>query len=163
YGDGVERAAVGEPDSAGRSVPEMERRDEPVGAGDAGCGVQRFRTERDGDGPDGRLLVSADLGHGGGGAVAGHGRRFERHGDVRGARTATTVALVEGRGVGPTPPSARHVLTWNGVRWGPRAPTGQATSTFGRTGAVTSQTGDYSFAQISGSATAGQLPPAGGD
>ena len=34
---------------------------------------------------------------------------------------------------------------------------------FGRTGAVTAQAGDYSFGQISGSATVGQLPAAGGD
>lgn len=32
------------------------------------------------------------------------------------------------------------------------------TSVFGRTGAVTAQTGDYSFSQISGSVAAGQLP-----
>ena len=32
------------------------------------------------------------------------------------------------------------------------------TSVFGRTGVITSATGDYSFSQISGSATAGQLP-----
>jgi len=35
---------------------------------------------------------------------------------------------------------------------------GSLTSVFGRTGAVTSQNGDYSFSQISGQATVGQLP-----
>jgi len=40
---------------------------------------------------------------------------------------------------------------------------GLISSVFGRTGAVTAQTGDYSFAQISGMAGAGQLPGAGGD
>jgi hypothetical protein len=34
---------------------------------------------------------------------------------------------------------------------------------FGRTGAVTAQTADYSFAQISGAVGSGQLPSAGGD
>ena len=37
------------------------------------------------------------------------------------------------------------------------------TSLFGRTGAVTGQTGDYSFTQISGTVGSAQLPTAGGD
>jgi hypothetical protein len=40
---------------------------------------------------------------------------------------------------------------------------GAVSSVFGRTGAVVSQTGDYSFPQISGTATSSQLPNAGGD
>src|SRR6202021_1751831 len=36
-------------------------------------------------------------------------------------------------------------------------------SVFGRTGAVTAQTGDYTFSQLGGSVTSGQLPQAGGD
>jgi hypothetical protein len=40
---------------------------------------------------------------------------------------------------------------------------GTVSSVFGRTGAVLSQTGDYSFGQISGSVGSSQLPGAGGD
>jgi hypothetical protein len=40
---------------------------------------------------------------------------------------------------------------------------GAVTSVFGRTGAVTSQAGDYNFGQISGAASSSQLPSAGGD
>ncbi|MBV9504185.1 MAG: hypothetical protein JO323_04180 [Acidobacteriia bacterium] len=40
---------------------------------------------------------------------------------------------------------------------------GNITSVFGRTGVVTAQSGDYSFAQISGSVAGTQLPAAGGD
>src|ERR1700744_5256701 len=35
-------------------------------------------------------------------------------------------------------------------------------SIFGRTGSVTAQTGDYSFSQLSGTLSGGQLPAAGG-
>jgi hypothetical protein len=40
---------------------------------------------------------------------------------------------------------------------------GAVSSVFGRTGAVTAQTGDYGFGQISGAVASGQLPGAGGD
>lgn len=40
---------------------------------------------------------------------------------------------------------------------------GAVSSVFGRAGAVAAQTGDYGFAQISGTVAAGQLPGAGGD
>jgi hypothetical protein len=40
---------------------------------------------------------------------------------------------------------------------------GAVSSIFGRTGAVTAQTGDYGFGQISGTVASGQLPGAGGD
>ncbi len=36
-------------------------------------------------------------------------------------------------------------------------------SVFGRTGSVAAQSGDYSFSQLSGTASSGQLPAAGGD
>ena len=45
----------------------------------------------------------------------------------------------------------------------PQAQAGGVTSLFGRTGAVTAQTADYSFAQISGTVQSAQLPSAGGD
>jgi hypothetical protein len=40
---------------------------------------------------------------------------------------------------------------------------GAVSSVFGRTGAVTAQSGDYSFGQISGAIASAQLPAAGGD
>jgi hypothetical protein len=40
---------------------------------------------------------------------------------------------------------------------------GAVTSVFGRTGAVTSEAGDYNFGQISGAVASSQLPSAGGD
>src|SRR5262249_55085619 len=43
------------------------------------------------------------------------------------------------------------------------ASSGAVSSAFGRTGAVTAQTGDYSFGQIAGTIGSGQLPSAGGD
>jgi hypothetical protein len=52
---------------------------------------------------------------------------------------------------------------WSGAQWAPATVAAGVTSTFGRTGAITAQTGDYSFGQISGSVAAGQLPALGGD
>lgn len=43
------------------------------------------------------------------------------------------------------------------------AGSGAVNSVFGRTGAVTAQTGDYNFGQISGTVGSSQLPGAGGD
>ncbi len=84
-------------------------------------------------------------------------------GDLSGTLGTATVSAIQGRAVAATAPSTGHVLSWNGAQWTPSAPSGQVTSTFGRTGAVTAQSGDYTFGQISGTATAAQLPPAGGD
>jgi hypothetical protein len=49
--------------------------------------------------------------------------------------------------------------TWTQMSGG----AGSVASVFGRTGAVTAQSGDYAFSQLSGTATAAQLPAAGGD
>jgi hypothetical protein len=46
--------------------------------------------------------------------------------------------------------TSSQVLTWNGTAWAPAAPSGSVFSVFGRTGVVVAQSGDYSYAQISG-------------
>jgi hypothetical protein len=84
-------------------------------------------------------------------------------GDLTGGLNAPTVVRLQGRPVGSTVPSAGQVLAWNGSQWTPQTQTGGVTSTFGRTGAITAQTGDYSFTQILGTVGSGQLPSAGGD
>jgi ribosomal protein L35AE/L33A len=84
-------------------------------------------------------------------------------GDLSGALTNATVAKMQGRAISATAPTSGQVLTWSGTQWTAQAPTGGVTSTFGRTGAVTAQTGDYSFGQISGTVGTGQLPTIGGD
>jgi hypothetical protein len=85
-------------------------------------------------------------------------------GDLSGALSAPTVAGIQSRPVAPSAPSAGQVLAWNGAQWAPQALAGvSVTSMFGRTGAVTAQSGDYSFAQISGIVGSAQLPSAGGD
>ena len=83
-------------------------------------------------------------------------------GDLSGVLTSATVGRIQNRPIAATPPSTGHVLTWDGAQWGPSAPSG-LTSMFGRTGAVTAQAGDYSFGQISGTVTGGQLPATSGD
>lgn len=50
--------------------------------------------------------------------------------------------------------------TWTQVTSGA---SGAVNSVFGRTGAVSAQSGDYGFSQLSGTANSGQLPAAGGD
>src|ERR1035438_5839300 len=54
--------------------------------------------------------------------------------------------------------STGQVLTWNGTKWVPQTATGGVSSVFGRSGAVSAATGDYSFLQISGSLSNTQLP-----
>jgi hypothetical protein len=84
-------------------------------------------------------------------------------GDLSGAMGTPTVAGIQNRPVAASAPAVGQVLAWNGSQWAPQAQSGGVSSTFGRTGAITAQTGDYTFAQISGSVAAGQLPGAGGD
>src|SRR6185369_15031901 len=60
-------------------------------------------------------------------------------------------------------PTIGQMLGWDGAQWTPQTVAGGVTSTFGRTGAVTAQAGDYTFSQISGAAAVGQLPATGGD
>jgi hypothetical protein len=54
--------------------------------------------------------------------------------------------------------STGQVLTWNGTKWVPQTATGGVSSVFGRSGAVSAATGDYSFSQISGSLSSTQIP-----
>ena len=61
------------------------------------------------------------------------------------------------------PPADGQYLGWNisANQWEPKTlPAVLVASVFGRTGPVVSQNGDYSFAQISGSVGAAQLPAA---
>jgi hypothetical protein len=77
-------------------------------------------------------------------------------GDVSGRPDALTVMRVQGRPVSSAAPLNGQALVWNSVasQWQPQN-SGAATiaSIFGRTGAVTAQTGDYTFGQIGGSVT----------
>jgi hypothetical protein len=84
-------------------------------------------------------------------------------GDLTGGLSAPTVVRIQGRPVAPTIPSSGQVLAWNGSQWTPQTQTGGVASMFGRTGVVAAQTGDYSFPQILGTVSSGQLPSAGGD
>jgi hypothetical protein len=59
-----------------------------------------------------------------------------------------------------SPQSGTLVLSAAGGGGGSMSP---VTSVFGRLGAITAQTGDYTFAQIAGSVAGNQLPAAGGD
>jgi hypothetical protein len=78
--------------------------------------------------------------------------------------TAARVTGLQSRPIATTVPATGQVLAWDGTQWLPQALSGVGvTSVFGRTGTVTAQTGDYSFAQVSGTVGSGQLPAAGGD
>jgi hypothetical protein len=88
-------------------------------------------------------------------------------GDVSGNLTAATVTGIQSRPVANTAPANGQALVWNsGVSaWQPGnvSGSGAVSSVFGRTGAVTGQSGDYSFGQISGTLGSSQFPNAGGD
>src|ERR1035438_2735778 len=83
--------------------------------------------------------------------------------DVTGSVTKNRVTQIQGQPITNPPGSASgQVLTWNGSTWVGVAPTASPISTvFGRTGAVVAAVNDYSFSQISGTATAAQLPQIG--
>ena len=95
--------------------------------------------------------------------TVGSGQLPAAGGDLTGGLSAPTVIRLQGRPVTSTLPSMGQVLAWNGSTWTPQTQGGGVTSTFGRTGVVTAQTGDYSFTQILGTVSSGQLPSAGGD
>ena len=87
-------------------------------------------------------------------------------GDLSGNLTAATVTGIQSRAVSNTAPTNGQALVWNSSAsaWQPGTAAGGGVSTvFGRSGTVTSQSGDYSFGQISGTVSAAQLPAAGGD
>jgi hypothetical protein len=83
--------------------------------------------------------------------------------DLAGSFPHLSVTRIQGRPVASGPPADAQYLGWNtsANQWEPRTlPAAQVASVFGRMGPVVSQNGDYSFAQISGSASAAQLPAA---
>ena len=84
-------------------------------------------------------------------------------GDLSGVLSSVTVSRLQNRPLAATAPATGQVLAWSGVQWEPEAASGGVTSAFGRTGAIVSQSGDYSFGQISGTVGSSQLPALGGD
>lgn len=87
-------------------------------------------------------------------------------GDIGGPPAAAIVSGLLGRPLSHATPTAGQFLGWNGTQWAPQTvtiTTSLITSVFGRIGAVTGQTGDYSFSQLAGSVTSAQLPQLGGD
>jgi hypothetical protein len=114
--------------------------------------------------------VTAQTGDYGFGQISGSvgsGQLPNAGGDVTGTLTAATVAGIQNRAVANTAPANGQALVWNSgaSAWQPSTVSGggAVSSIFGRTGAVTAQTGDYGFGQISGTVASGQLPNAGGD
>ena len=74
--------------------------------------------------------------------------------------TGTNATQLQGRDVAATAPSDGQALAWSAAnnRWEPVTGAGSGvTSVFGRTGAVTAQTGDYSFSQINGTISDAQV------
>ena len=97
-----------------------------------------------------------------GGSGGGGGGITTLAGDLAGNTAAATVTGIQNRAVSNTVPTDGQALVWNaaGSTWKPGtiAGGGAVASVFGRTGAVTAQTGDYSFAQIAGTASSSQMP-----
>ena len=83
-------------------------------------------------------------------------------GDVTGGIGANTVSKLQNRAVAGTVPSDGQALIWSAAnsQWQPGTITsgGAISSVFGRTGAVSAQTGDYTFAQIGGTLPDAALP-----
>ena len=81
--------------------------------------------------------------------------------DLSGTFPHLSVVRIQGRPVASIPPADQQYLGWNisANYWEPKTlPNALVASVFGRTGPIMAQTGDYSFAQISGAAGASQLP-----
>ncbi len=85
-------------------------------------------------------------------------------GDIMGPPGSVVVGGLSGRKLSSTVPLDGQFLRWNGAlqQWEATTLAG-ALSVFGRTGAITAQTGDYSFPQIAGAVASWQLPAAAGD
>lgn len=77
-------------------------------------------------------------------------------GDISGTLSSATVTRLQSRSVANTAPTAGQVLSWNGTQWAPATVSaggsGGVASIFGRTGAVASQSGDYTAAQVTNAA-----------
>jgi uncharacterized protein YdbL (DUF1318 family) len=80
-------------------------------------------------------------------------------GDTGGTLGATTVMGLRNRAIAATAPANGQALVWNSAigQWEPQNQAGGVASVFGRSGSVTSQAGDYSFSQITGTVTDSQL------
>jgi len=80
-------------------------------------------------------------------------------GDAGGALGTLTVTGLQGRALSSTAPANGQALVWNSAlsQWQPQNVAGGVSGVFGRTGAVTAQAGDYSFAQISGTVADAQV------
>ena len=72
-------------------------------------------------------------------------------GDLSGGLTGARVTGLENRPVSSGVPATGQALVWDVGLWSPQSVAGWLSTVFGRTGAVTAQTGDYSFSQIAGS------------
>lgn len=84
-------------------------------------------------------------------------------GDVTGGIAANTVARLQNRALASIAPSDGQALIWSAAnsQWQPgtiASGGGAISSVFGRTGSVTAQTGDYTFAQIGGTLPDSALP-----
>lgn len=84
-------------------------------------------------------------------------------GDVTGGLGANTVAKLQNRNVASIAPSDGQALVWSAAnaQWQPgtiASGGGAISSVFGRTGTVTAQAGDYTFAQIGGTLPDAALP-----
>ena len=78
-------------------------------------------------------------------------------GDLGGTVTAPTISKINGVTIGNSPTASGQVITTTSTTtatW--QAASGGVSSVFTRTGAVVAASGDYSFSQISGTATIGQ-------
>jgi len=101
-------------------------------------------------------------------SVSGGGGIPPVGGDLSGSAAAATVTGLQNRPVANTAPSSGQALVWSATAsmWQPATVAGGGggvTSAFGRTGVVTSLTGDYTFGQIAGTVGSTQLPGASGD
>jgi uncharacterized protein YdbL (DUF1318 family) len=81
-------------------------------------------------------------------------------GDASGDIGSLTVTALRNRTVSTAAPANGQALVWNAAasQWQPQNQAGGGVpSVFGRTGAVTAQTGDYTFGQISGTVADAQV------
>ena len=79
-------------------------------------------------------------------------------GKLTGVPPTFNAGQLQGRAVAGTAPGDTQYLGWNSAagQWEPKTPA--VPTVFGRSGAIAAQTGDYTFAQVSGTVNAAQLP-----